>query len=161
MNSQAHRDSVYIQDYYAESFAWCYGCGRLNEQGHHFKTRWDGDQTVTEYTPNPEHIAIPGYVYGGLIAALIDCHSTGSASLALYRRDGHEPGDAETPPRCMTASLTVDYLKPTPLGVALEVRGTIAEMGTRKVVVTSELMADGQVTVRSRVVAVAARVLEE
>lgn len=68
-----------IQDYYADDFSYCYGCGRLNAKGHHFKTNWDGDRTVTIYQPEPEHTAIPGFVYGGVIASLIDCHGTGSA----------------------------------------------------------------------------------
>ncbi|MBX6353245.1 MAG: PaaI family thioesterase [Thermoflavifilum sp.] len=148
--------SPYIQDYYADDFAWCFGCGRLNDSGHHFRTRWDGEETVTEYTPQPEHIAIPGFVYGGLLACLIDCHSTGSAALALYRREGHAPGDEAPVPRCVTASLHVEYVKPTPLGVPLVVRGRIADMGKRKVVVTSEVFAQGEVCVRSEVVAVMA-----
>ena len=146
-----------IQDFYEENSAWCYGCGRLNEDGHHFRTRWDGSETLTLYTPRAEQTAIPGFVYGGLIASLLDCHSTGSAALALYRRDGHEPGDAAPPPRCMTASLHVDYHRPTPLGPTLEVRGTIVEMGQRKVVVQSTLSVDGIVCASSQVVAVAAK----
>jgi acyl-coenzyme A thioesterase PaaI-like protein len=113
---------------------------------------------VTEYAPRPEHIAIPGFVYGGLLASLIDCHSTGSAALALYRRDGHQLGDDAPVPRCMTASLKVDYLKPTPLGPKLTVRGTIAEIGARKVVVTSEVYVDKELCVKGEVVAVVARI---
>ena len=69
-----------IQDIYPEDYAWCYGCGRRNETGLHLKTVWDGEKTVTTYTPREEHIAIPGFVYGGLLASLIDCHGTGSAA---------------------------------------------------------------------------------
>ena len=47
--------------------------------GLQIKSYWDGDETVTRFTPRPQHTAIPGYVYGGLIASLIDCHSTGTA----------------------------------------------------------------------------------
>ncbi|AEJ39731.1 thioesterase superfamily protein [Sulfobacillus acidophilus TPY] len=145
-----------IQDYYADDFAWCFGCGRLNDHGHHFRTRWDGDETLTEFQPEPDHIAIPGYVYGGLLASLIDCHSTGSAALALYRRDGHEPGDDAPVPRCVTASLKVEFLKPTPLGAPLAVRGRILEMGTRKVRVESDVWVNGDIVVRGEVVAVLA-----
>ena len=88
-----------IQDEYGEDFAWCYGCGRLNEEGHQFRTGWQGEETVTVYEPKPEHTAIPGFVYGGLIASLVDCHGTGSASLALHRKNGFEPGDGEPAPR--------------------------------------------------------------
>ncbi|MCL5015092.1 MAG: PaaI family thioesterase [Firmicutes bacterium] len=145
-----------IQDFYEEDFSWCYGCGRLNDRGHHFRTRWNQDETLTEYLPLPEHIAIPGFVYGGLLASLLDCHSTGSAALALYRRDGHEPGDTALVPRCVTASLKVDYLKPTPLGLLLSAHGHIVEIGNRKVVVHSELYAGDDICVRSEAVAVVA-----
>jgi acyl-coenzyme A thioesterase PaaI-like protein len=143
-----------VQDFYAEEFAWCYGCGRLNGAGHHFRTRWDGEETLTVFEPGPEYTAIPGFVYGGLLAALIDCHSTGSGALALHRQDGHVLGDGAATPRCVTGSLKVDYLKPTPLGVPLVARGTIAEVGARKVRVVSELTAGGLVTARGDVIAV-------
>ena len=145
-----------VQDHYPDDFSWCYGCGRLNDKGLQIKTRWHGDETVTEYVPRPEHTAIPGYVYGGLAASLIDCHSTGTASLALYRRDGHELGDSAPVPRCVTASLKTDFLKPTPIGKKITIRGRISEVGNRKVVVHSELFVDGELCVRGEVVAVLA-----
>jgi acyl-coenzyme A thioesterase PaaI-like protein len=142
-----------VQDFYPDEFAWCYGCGRLNPDGYHLKTVWEGDETVTRFTPQPYHIAIPGYVNGGVLASLIDCHGTGSAAAAAYRAEGREVGDGPAP-RYVTASLRVDYLKPTPLGIPLEVRGRIKEMKGRKVVVDAELSAGDEVTVRGEVVAV-------
>lgn len=146
--------SPYIQDYYAENFAWCYGCGRLNPHGLHFKTRWEGEETVTRYMPRPEHTAIPGFVYGGLLASLADCHTTGSGALALHKAAGHLPEDGVEAPRCVTASLKVDFLKPTPAFTWLEARGRIVEAGARKVVVATEIWADGQLVVRAEGVAV-------
>ena len=108
-----------FQDFYPDPLAHCYGCGRLNAQGHQIKTIWDGDETVTRFTPQPYHTAIPGFVYGGLIASLIDCHSTGTAAAAMYRAEGREM-DSQPPFRFVTGSLHVDFLKPTPLGVELE-----------------------------------------
>ncbi len=61
-----------IQDFYPDDFAWCYGCGRLNQDGYQFKTRLVGDTTRTEFTPEDKHMALPGFVYGGLIASAID-----------------------------------------------------------------------------------------
>lgn len=145
-----------VQDYYPDDFSWCYGCGRLNDKGLQIKTRWDGDETVTEYIPRPEHMAIPGFVYGGLAASLIDCHSTGTAALALYRRDGNKLGDNSPVPRCVTASLKTDFLKPTPLGKTIIVRGRIGEVGKKKVVVHSELFVEGELCARGEVVAVVA-----
>jgi len=142
-----------FQDYYPDHLAHCYGCGRLNERGYQIKTYWDGDETVTRFTPSPDHKAIPGYVYGGLLASLVDCHGTGSAAAAAYRAEGREM-DSEPALRYLTASLHVDYLKPTPLGPELELRGRIAEIKGRKVVVEITLAAGGEVTVRGQVVAV-------
>lgn len=142
-----------VQDYYPEDVAHCYGCGRLNEEGHQLKTVWEGDETVSRYTPKPFHTAIPGYVYGGLIASLLDCHGTGGAAAAALRREGREIGEGEAP-RFVTASLHVDFLKPTPLGPELEVRGRVVEISDRKVVLDETLSADGVVTARGKVVAV-------
>jgi acyl-coenzyme A thioesterase PaaI-like protein len=142
-----------FQDYYPDNFSYCYGCGRLNRDGLQIKSYWEGDESVTRFTPRPHHIAIPGYVYGGLIASLIDCHGTGTASAAAYRAAGREMG-TEPAFRYVTASLHVDYLKPTPLGVPLEVRGTVKEIKGRKVVVTAALTAKGEVCARGEVVAV-------
>ncbi len=142
-----------IQDYYPDQLSHCYGCGRLNEHGLQLKSRWEGDETVAVYTPRPYHTALPGFVYGGLIASLIDCHSTGTAAAAAYRQEGREM-DTDPPRRYVTASLKVDYLRPTPLGVPLEIRGRVKEITARKVVVEASLSAQGQVTARGEVVAV-------
>ena len=143
-----------IQDDYPDDFAWCYGCGRLNEEGYHFRTGWEGDNTVTIYTPRKEHTALPGFVYGGLIASLIDCHGTGSAALALHRKNGHEPGDGSEPPRFVTASLKVDFMKPTSHGVPLKVMGTIEEIHPKKWKVNAEVYANDALCASGEVVAV-------
>lgn len=142
-----------FQDYYPDDTAHCFGCGRLNPRGHQLKSYWDGDGTVARFTPEPYHTAIPGYVYGGLIASLVDCHGTGTASAAVARRVGIDP-EREPYPRFVTASLQVDFLKPTPLGPELEVRGVIEEVSDRKVVSAITVSADGDVCARGRVVAV-------
>lgn len=142
-----------FQDYYPDHFAHCYGCGRLNEHGLQIKSYWDGEESICTFLPRPYHVAIPGYVYGGLIASLIDCHSTGTAAAAAYRASSREM-DTEPPYRFVTASLHVDYLRPTPLGVPLEIRGTVREIKGRKVVIASTLSAGGEVCARGEVVAV-------
>ena len=142
-----------FQDYYPDHWSYCYGCGRLNEQGLHIQSYWDGEESVCNFQPRPYHIAIPGYVYGGLLASLVDCHGTGTAAAATYRAEGRPPG-SEPAARFVTASLQVDYLKPTPLGEMLELRGRVAEIKERKVIVDISLAAKGETTVRGRVVAV-------
>ena len=142
-----------FQDYYPDDVSHCYGCGNLNDHGLQIKTYWVGEESVTRFAPRPYHIAIPGYVYGGLIASLIDCHGTGTAAAALYRAENREL-DSLPAIRCLTASLHVDYLRPTPLGPELEVRGRVKEINGRRVTVTCTLIADGVECVRGEVVAV-------
>ena len=142
-----------FQDHYPDELALCYGCGRLNQHGHQLKSRWDGEETVAVFTPEPYHIAIPGYVYGGLIASIIDCHGTGTAAAAAYREAGRDMG-SNPPFRFVTASLHVDYLRPTPLGVPLEVRGSVEEVSGRKVVIQATVSAEGEICARGKVVAV-------
>jgi acyl-coenzyme A thioesterase PaaI-like protein len=142
-----------FQDYYPDELSYCYGCGRLNEHGLQLKSYWDGEETVAIFHPRPDHISIPGYVYGGLIASIIDCHGTGTAAAASYREEGRQMG-TDPPLRFVTASLRVDYLRPTPLGVPLEVRGRVLEVKGRKVVVSATVSAEGEVCARGQVVAV-------
>ena len=142
-----------FQDYYPNDLSYCYGCGRLNEHGLQIKSYWDGEEAIATFTPKQYHLAIPGYVYGGLIASLIDCHGTGTAAAAAYRAEGRSM-DTEPALRYVTASLKVDYLRPTPLGVPLEVRGRVKEIKGRKVIVEATVSAEGQVCVRGEVVAV-------
>ena len=142
-----------FQDFYPDHMAQCYGCGRLNEHGHQIKSIWDGDESVCYFDPKPYHTAIPGYVYGGLLASLIDCHGTGTAAAAAYREAGRNM-DTEPALRFLTGSLHVDYLKPTPLGVTLEIRGKVKEAKGRKFVIEERLLANGVITVRGEVVAI-------
>jgi len=142
-----------VQDHYPDDFAHCYGCGRLNAHGLHVRTVWDADGTVARFTPRPEHIALPGFVYGGLIASLIDCHAIGTAAAYVEREAGRDIGDAPSP-RFVTGTLTVQFLKPTPLGPELDLRARATEIGARKVTVEVTLAAAGEITARGTVVAV-------
>jgi len=142
-----------FQDFYPENVAHCYGCGRLNQHGLRIRTHWEGEESVTRFRPRPEHKAIPGYAYGGLLASLVDCHGTGTAAAAMYRQEGR-PMDSLPAFRFVTASLHVDYLAPTPIDVELEIRGRVKEIKGRRVVIEATVTAHGQVTARGEVVAV-------
>ncbi len=142
-----------FQDNYPDDYSYCYGCGRLNEQGLQLKSHWDGDESVAIFRPRDSHIAVPGYVYGGLLASLIDCHGTGTAAAAKYREEGRGM-DTEPAFRFVTASLQVSFLAPTPLGVDLEIRGQVKEIKGKKVVVSETIYAEGKECVRGEVVAV-------
>lgn len=138
---------------YPDKLSHCYGCGRLNEHGLHIRSYWDGAEAVAVFEPREYQTGIAGYVYGGLIASLIDCHCVGTAAAAKHRAEIGNV-DADQLPRFVTAALHVDYLRPTPLGVPLEVRARAEQIKERKVVVAATLSADGQLCARGQVVAV-------
>ncbi|MFC2104258.1 PaaI family thioesterase [Bacteroidota bacterium] len=142
-----------FQDYYPDHLSHCYGCGKLNEHGYQIKTVWDGDETLTTFTPLAHYMAIPGYVYGGLLASLIDCHGTGSAAAAMYK---HENRGMDTEPsfRFLTGTLIVKYLKPTPIDCTLQIRGKIREIKGKKVTVDVRVIANDVVTVTGEVVTI-------
>ncbi len=146
-------ESKAVQDFYPEELSHCYGCGSNNADGYRLKTFWEGDETVSRIQPREYHTAIPGYVYGGFIASIIDCHGTGSAAAAMYREENRSQ---ESMPafRFVTASLKVNYLKPTPMGVELEVRGKIIEIKGKKVVVEASVFANGIKTASGEIIAV-------
>jgi len=138
-----------IQDLYPDDLAHCFGCGRNNPHGYRLKGYAEGPNLVAHFTPERHYVSIPGFVYGGLLASLADCHAMATATAADLAESSNRPA-----PRYVTASLWVDYLKPTPLGVELEIRGRVKEQGARKKVIAVTISASGTITVRADVVAV-------
>jgi len=144
-----------LQDRYPDDFAHCYGCGRLNAHGLHVKSEWEGGVCVARFRPAAYHIALPGFVYGGLIASLADCHAMATAAGARMAADGLTPGRDQTP-RFVTAGLHVDFLRPTPLGPELRLEARPTDIGEKKVVVEMSVYAGETECVRARVIAVRA-----
>jgi len=136
-----------VQHQYPEDLSHCYGCGKNNPDGLQIATHWNGVEGLAHFTPRPEHIALPGYVYGGLLASLVDCHGVATAAAAAAADSD------EGPQRYVTASLHVDFLRPTPLGPELTLRARMTERRGRKVVVEVEILALDEVRVRGSVVA--------
>lgn len=144
----------FFQDYYPDNYSHCYGCGRLNEKGMHIKSCWDGDESLCRFTPALHQSGgFPGNLYGGLIASLIDCHCAGTAAAAKHKHDGFELGEKPLP-RFVTASLKVDYMKPTPIGTELEVRAKVLEIKNRKVILSAIVIAAGVTTAKGEAIMV-------
>jgi acyl-CoA thioesterase FadM len=80
-----------------------------------------------------------------MIASLLDCHGAATAAAAKARDSGEAVG------RFVTASLTVDFAKPTPLGMELEIRGKVLEIKGRKVTVDLRLLAGPTVCATGKV----------
>ena len=142
-----------FQDYYPDELSHCYGCGRLNEHGLKIRSYWDGQDAVAVIEPKSYHIGIPGYVYGGLIASVIDCHCIGTASAAALKAEGRAMHKT-LPLRFVTASLHVDYLRPAPIRAILEVRAKVKEIKGRKVIVAATVSVKDEICARGEVVAV-------
>ena len=134
-----------IQDYYPEEFAHCYGCGPLNTEGMQIKSYWHGEESTCQFTPKACYSGgFPGNAYGGLISSLIDCHAAATATAAKLKDDGFSLEDRPAY-RFVTASLKVDYLKPTPLEKVLELKARAVEISGRKVIVSVTLAAGNEI----------------
>ncbi len=146
-----------FQQYYPESTRTCYGCGPDNARGYRIRSFWEGEgddrEAVCRFTPEPFHTAVPGAVYGGLIASLVDCHGTGTAAAAAYRA-ADRAMDTLPALRFVTGSLTVRYRRPTPMGVELVLRARAVEVAERKVRVAVRVLAEDVLTAEGEVLAV-------
>ena len=125
-------NKAYFQDNYPDEFSQCYGCGRLNNHGLQIKSFWEGDVAVCRFSPKPFHTAVEGYVYGGLIASVIDCHATGTGAAAIFKRNETDGNFSTEYPRCVTASLNVEYLKPTSIKNELILRADFVFLTEKK-----------------------------
>lgn len=146
-----------FQDYYPDEYAHCYGCGRLNEKGYQIKSFWDGDEGVCRIVPEKHYTGgMKNILYGGMIASLMDCHGAGTAAAAKAREleIKMKPGAM---PRFVTASLTVDYLIPTPVGKEVELRAKVEEIKGRKVTVSVTLSTEGTVHAKGQLIMVQIR----
>ncbi len=146
-------DTPYFQPKMAGNH--CFGCGAWNDKGLRIMSRWDGEESVCEFTPGPHQAAMPPDVMnGGTIAAVIDCHSVCTAIADAYRRAGREIGEGETL-WYATGWLKVNYRKPTPVAGPVTVRTRITRVEGKKTFMSSVLTSfEGKITADGEVLAV-------
>jgi acyl-coenzyme A thioesterase PaaI-like protein len=137
-----------LQDTYAPHNE-CFGCGPANAQGLRLKSRVEtlpdgSEDVVADFTPAPWHLAFAGVVNGGIIGALLDCHSNWAATYALMKAQG-----AATPPCTVTADFHVKLKKPTPLQ-ALRLHARAVDIQGDRAVVEATLTAEGKVCATCR-----------
>jgi acyl-coenzyme A thioesterase PaaI-like protein len=143
-----------FQDQYLDARADCWGCGRNNKFGLHIKSYWDGDEAVAHFTPQEHFTGHKGVLNGGIIATLMDCHCMGLAMAHAHREEGRQIG-SQPLITYVTASLKVDYLKPTPLnGQPLELRARVERVEGRKTYMACRLLAAGVETACGEVLGV-------
>lgn len=120
----------------------CFGCGHANPEGFHLRSYRDDDLTVAEFTPRPEHDNGFGFLNGGIISTVLDCHG---AAVVLYEAAEHEwhaaPG---APAPFITAGFEVGFQRPTPLGPTVRLTASPVSLDESEIVVRSELEVDGK-----------------
>ena len=142
---------VALQDRYAPQNR-CFGCGPANEKGLRLKSRVSGDLLVADWMPEPHHEAFQGVLNGGIIGALLDCHSNWAAALHLMRKAGQDK-----PPCTVTSRLEVRYLRPTPTKDGVVLKARVTEARDDRATVEATLEVGGLVTATSRATFVAVK----
>ncbi len=146
MDKQAFQDSM--EDNY------CFGCGTDNAHGLQIKSYWDGDEAVCTYRPEPHHAAGPRqFVNGGIIATVIDCHCIGAANMVAYRQEAREVG-SDPIIWCVTGSLKVEYLRPTPIDKPMHLRARVDKSEGKRYWVSCTVTSDGKECARGEVLAI-------
>jgi acyl-coenzyme A thioesterase PaaI-like protein len=132
-----------LQDRYAPNNR-CFGCGPANDKGLRIKSRVEGDEIVAEFTPDAHHEAFTGIMNGGIIGALLDCHSNWAAAFHLMERL-----HVDTPPCTVTADYHIKMRRPTPMG-PVKLRARVVESTDDRAVVEASLEANGKETATCR-----------
>lgn len=120
----------------------CFGCGQANTKGLRLRSYLDADGVVAQFTPWPEHDNGMGFVNGGIIATVLDCHS-GAAVLHRSAQRGSASGSG-APLVYVTAGLDLRYLRPAPLRETLQLRAAITSATVDEVIVEAEVTWDGK-----------------
>ena len=130
----------------------CFGCGPANEKGLHIRSFPVGDEVVAEWHAEPHYEAFPGILNGGIIGALLDCHSNWTAAYHLMRQYGLEQA-----PCTVTAEFHVKLLRPTPTDVPIYLKARVVESSENRATVEAELIANAIVCDTCRGVFVAVK----
>jgi acyl-coenzyme A thioesterase PaaI-like protein len=120
----------------------CFGCGPANPKGLRLRSYPDGDAVVAKFTPWPEHDNGLGYLHGGIIATVLDCHSAAAVLLEADRRGWAALGGAPLP--FVTAGLDVRYLRPAPLAATVGLRAELSAVSETEMLVDVELVWEGK-----------------
>jgi acyl-coenzyme A thioesterase PaaI-like protein len=129
-----------LQEVYAPNGR-CFGCGPANPRGLRIRSRVVDDLVVADWKPEPYYEAFEGYVNGGIIGVLFDCHSNWAATYSLMKRNG-----LSTPPGTVTAEYCVTHHSPTPSNSSLHLVSKVIELTEKKAVVETTLEVAGKVT---------------
>lgn len=138
------KDELSLQQKYSPNSI-CFGCGPANEKGLHVNSYPEGDEVVATWRAEPHHEAFPGMLNGGIIGALLDCHSNWTATYFLMKRDSKDKPDCT-----VTADFHVKLLRPTPSDAEIHLRAHVVESDESRATVEAELIANDKVCATCR-----------
>jgi acyl-coenzyme A thioesterase PaaI-like protein len=121
----------------------CFGCGHANPHGFHLRSYREGELTVAEFEPRPEHDNGYGFVNGGIIATLLDCHGAAAVMWEVAQRGWNDPTGRPVP--FLTASFEVTFRRPTPLGPPVQLNASPESIDPSRIIVRSEMSVDDKV----------------
>ena len=133
-----------VQEQYAPKNI-CFGCGPANEKGLRIRSFEEGDHLVATWRPEPHHQAFPGVLNGGIVGALLDCHSNWAATVALMRGRG-----LDAAPCTVTSDFAVTLRRPTPVGPEVALWAKAVQIDGDRVTVEATLSAEGKVCATCR-----------
>jgi acyl-coenzyme A thioesterase PaaI-like protein len=143
-----------LQSFYAPKSI-CFGCGPANEKGLRIQSiplseeqaAFEGKPGLTVATWKPEsyHEAFPGVLNGGIIGALLDCHSNWTAAYWLMKKKG-----MDHPPCTVTAGYSIELKRPTPTDAPIELKAWVTESTEDRAVVQAILLAREKITATCR-----------
>lgn len=117
----------------------CFGCGPANQKGLQLKSYVQGNEVIAHWHAQAHHEAFPGMVNGGIIGALLDCHSNWTAAYFLMRDQ-----QLTTPPCTVTANYHVNLKKPTPSNQPLRLVAQLKELKVDRATIQAQLYANDQ-----------------
>jgi len=122
----------------------CFGCGPANPKGFHLRSYGaEDDVAIATFAPRPEHDNGFGFVNGGIISTVLDCHTAAVVVQGATDRGWLAPEGAPLP--FITAGFDVRFLRPTPLGPSVELWAKLESITVQEAIVLGELRCDGKV----------------
>lgn len=144
MKAKAQPTEKCLQETYAPHST-CFGCGPSNEKGLRVRSIPRGDEVVATWKAQTYHEAFPGVLNGGVIGALLDCHSNWTTAWHLMRR-----ANADWPPCTVTAEYAIKLLRPAPANVELQIVSRVVDSKEDRATIEAELSANGKVCATCR-----------
>lgn len=123
----------------------CFGCGPANPKGIRVRSFPKGDEVIAEWKAEPHHEAFPGVVNGGIIGALLDCHSNWTTAHHLMQKQG-----LDHPPCTVTADYAIKLLRPTPSSATLHLVAKVVESSEDRATIEAKLLANDKVCATCR-----------